>query len=59
MPKLENGMETTGSLMFARVGLRPDIPSAIGVMSYLINMLTEGNVHERLKSSSTSVHLLA
>lgn len=45
--------------MYAKVGLRLDILIVVGVVSCLVDVLIEGDVHERLKSGSTSVPLLA
>lgn len=54
----KKGMSTTNSMMFARVDSRPDISSAVGDVSHPVDVLVEGDVHERLKSGSTSMHLL-
>lgn len=43
--------------MFARVSLTSDIPSAVRVVSCPVDVLTKGDVHERLKSGSTLVRL--
>lgn len=59
LPRLEKGTSTTNSLMAARVGLKPDISIAVGVVSHPVDVLTKGIVYERLKLGSTSVHLLA
>lgn len=47
--------------MVARVGLTMDIPNAIRVESCLVDVLIVGvgDVHDRMKSGSTSMCLLA
>lgn len=53
--QVREGALAIGSLMCTRVSTRPCIPSAEGVVSCPLHMLTEGTTHEELKSCTTSV----
>lgn len=44
--------------MFDKVGSRPNIPSVVGVMSQLVDVLFKDNVLDKLELGSISIHLL-
>lgn len=59
-PKSETKTSTISSLIVAKVSLRPDIPSAMEVVCYQMDVLTMGNVCDKVAidfSSSSRVKM--
>lgn len=49
----------SSSLIVARINLRPNIFSAMGIVNRRVDVLIESDVHDKLESRSSLVYLLA